>query len=462
MELNLLDLKTLDYDDADAIKTAATEMKNALDGLLDKKSEYDDFLKSTNKKGYSSENYKLPSSSTIRNHRSFLSCIEDGMSLELIQKRVKFKLSSIKKGFELTEETISKLRFRFGEHPEEYIKNNLNDKKWYVYFLYYPRNENSEATLGRAVISVEHNRLIQNVHLTNTEKSHANYDGNYEPYIPEHGIIVFSFNSASPSRKLHIKVYCDNKDQQIMLGHFLTYEESHIQSGTVMLVAPENPEEEMEPDIFSFLMPNKFDNVDDTILKFFTLKSENHFRTFRGVDSLETLKTELNKKSFVDDKNSWFLEKHPAEIFIATPVTGAGFSDDKPEKKLLSDVVEFINEKIPEGIKITSRIQGAGKDEKGNYHPVKTLDFLRTQRIFILLLDNVRKLGFSMIQLGFALAHSKKVVLVCKQENISERIYNGFDKNVLELVFYKGSITQDKQIICDRLVEIIKDNLNAS
>lgn len=382
------------------------------------------------------------SNRTLAARKAFLIATSKYGTLKEAKKVLSYNLSSLHQGFRDMQTTLDGMRTFLTYEPTSFSLNNLNGMRWYAYFLYYPQKANQEATLGRAVISVKHRAQKKIATLTNTALSkNVHYEGQYISFANlDNGIIVFNLNSDKEGRQLHIKVHCVDKKQQILIGNYLTYEDGHIQSGSILLENIPAKVKKPKPGAYSYkINPSGFLEINPTIRSFFSLKNDNYSRVFHDVQDLDSLQQTLDEHNPHGEKNTWFLEKNPPEIFIAAPLFASLLFGHQAYEDFLANVVSELQKSLHPHAKINFNDKEAGYDENGKLQPINNLYFLKTQRIFILLLGSSDILSFSMVQLGWALAYCKKVILVCDEKKISER-FQHFDQSVLEIIHYDADM----------------------
>ena len=388
--------------------------------------------------------------------RNIIKDVIEGMSLEEIRTKNKNPDLQIDDAMDEAEKRIN-LAYEFMDYKSEwYLKHNLDGLICYAYFLYYPSGRNHEALLGCANLSVGKNNIAEfkNTGLTGS----VNYQGPAQPYLDmDHGIIIFDLESDKHGRKLHIKAFCEEKEQQVMLAMFTTYEDNRVQSGTILLFNPNAKVdgdtktlkllEEMTRDIsgvpgcYNFLSKSdEFKKIPPVIRDFFRLRNNNYHRVFKEVDTLLKLEEKINAYEPHEHKNTWFLEKEKPEIFIASPILGSPNDNDSLFKTIVDDLNNEPN--FAERLYINYSDKDSGYNKDGGMEPIKNLEYLKSVRVFILFLEEMQQASFSLVQLGWALSYSKQVILVYKKDCISERIL-ALDKHILFPVEFTGKLTPE-------------------
>lgn len=323
-----------------------------------------------------------------------------------------------------------------GEDPIHRNNTNLSGSMWRVYFLNYRRRDlyqrgeqYKEPLLGIGIISIDNNidqSAKPSVSLKNTGiDSSADYIGKYTSFITiDNGILVFDMHvPTEPKRNLHIQLSCQDKNQEIMLGGYLSYEAGSIQLGKIIFHRMEDEDSELSPNCYSIYSNNElFKDINDTIIEYLTLRYKNYHKIESDIRTIKDLKDALHADMEFEERNSKFLEKPIPEIFIAAPITGSNGFDES----LLSTVRDDIQSEFGEDqVNVIFDKRGYNWLEYDDVPlPMQYLKSFKTKRFFILFLDDFEKFSFSFLQMGYALGFCKYIVLVHKKGVISDTVRN--------------------------------------
>jgi len=393
--------------------------------------------------------------SSIRNSYEFLAAACTSQTLDEIDSKVsrKSKIKDYQTELYKAEDRLD-AAIAFLEESSD-PENNLSDRSWFVYFLNYNGKSNSEPMLGRALLKIDVNDKIHFFN-TGTEGSvdyHAEVnEKGYKAFTQlQEGIIRFNLTSSKSGRELHFKVSCFDKDQEIMTGQFVSFINSRIVSGSLILhntnaeyydqftelkdqEGVSNREQNLKKflgvySIFESYDIGCFKSIPEAFIEYFRLKSYSHQILPRKIATYSGLQKFLDNYDSHMHKNTWFLEKEYPEIFLATPIYGStGYNES-----LMVQVVKDLEFDLPR-FRVFHNLRDSGRNEEDKLEPMKNLKLLRSTRVFILFIETIEVASFSLIQLGWAISFCKTVILVCKESNVSERLLS-FEEHVLSVVY---------------------------
>jgi|GEM_PF-6236923 len=339
---------------------------------------------------------------------------------------------------------------------EEKESNKLSGLQWNVYYLHFRANDLSkEPLLCRARILIDENDKVtfENIFPDGSK----NYHGDFTPDIDMGtGIITFNLEGEVKGSTSHIKVFCDQKTQPILLGQYNCFVKNRIMSGDVLFEFAKTKEDLKNVGSFSFIeRTESFQNKDDInpiIRDYFALSIQNYHQVFTNVDSLETLKAKMDNYDSFKNKQSLFLEKPTPEVMLAAPsfMSGGGSNED-----LYNAVIKTFEEYLPK-IKVTPE-KIFDKDD----HPLflDNLELLRTKRFFILIMPEINKLSFSHIQFAMAISLSKNVFIICRTQDVSKTIKELERLQLIKIFPIEYDFFEEWPKISKKVVEEIKYNL---
>ncbi len=349
--------------------------------------------------------------------------------------------------------------------------NSLVGTKWAVYFLYYKDEGQkfNDGLIGRAIIDIKHDGE-NGVVFTNTELDDVvDYEGCYTSHTElTNGIVIFDLeadSSVEKGRNIHIKVYCRNRNQELLIGQYTTYEKGCIQSGNIIFQNITDEIEKIKPGVFSWMFNNGrgYDttNIPIEFIKFLSIRAEsyNNAQRYQEIKSKEILGEYLKTKRQHDYlRFERFLERVRPKAFLASTTSFAKNSG----KDVLEKIEAFLNDKFKEKIYVSSKPHSLAKedivDQDGYYQPYRDIEKLKRTRFFVLLLDDVKELSYSYLQLGIAMTVCKVVVVIGKRENMSESILN-MRTGVINKIIIEGKLEEEMHIILPQLYRIMKKSL---
>ena len=308
---------------------------------------------------------------------------------------------------------------------------------WYLYFLHFV-----EDGRGRKKPKIARTNLFVypdgSVKLKNLKKdsNSRNYEGNWEQLD---GCKVYSFNLCQPSEKvkerhLHFKVKFPNGRKRILFGSYTTYDTDDVYSGSLLF---ERIDEKsvLNGDIKPPLAisydenPKEFKEFNKYVIEYLSLARDNHLFTDGPLGNFKELKRWMETENPFSLSERRFFDYPIPRLFIACPQTSLRADDDEHEKfvnKLASD----LKTQFKDVLEITIKQK---KDENGEMSSRENLKYLQRTKYFILILNDVDKATFSMVQLGWAMAHCKNILVFYKPETVSSRFIDtkrlGFSKH---------------------------------
>ncbi len=369
---------------------------------------------------------------------------------------------------------------------EEAKNEYLKDTQWAVFFSYYPNERTSkinEGLIGKAILSVNGlNNEDESVTFENTELDDVKtFTGKYISHMDIHGgYVLFDLDAAKNNpeigRHIHIKAYCHNRDQELLIGHYTTYEKSHIQSGRVLFINLETYKklkDGADSGVFSQRINSaKFNNdyIPKAVIKFLSVRTDNYKNdVFKGLDhkiqTVDALYKELHGKRQLDNSRfEKFIERIKPKLFLASAGTNKIFLDIFPEME------KQLDKHFKEKLYISYKVGKLGDedrfekiDEDGFLQPFRDIEKLKRTRFFILFIDDVEKLSYSFLQLGIALTVSKVVVVVGRKNSLSNTILNMreqvIQKVIVDDIKPDFDFSKDYEVVIERLIAIIKKNL---
>ncbi len=312
------------------------------------------------------------------------------------------------------------------EKASLYLKKPQFETVWYVYFLHIAVTEFDfshsapDPELGRAVLKLSSDReaKLENI----SDGISYDYEGIFE-YINQE---VFHFDlktDAKKSRRLHIKFYWQGVEQTIALGTYSTFENDRIVSGNLVLQSVEAGKKKL-PLLMSFKKNrNDFKNVHPAIKEYLCLRNLNYHRISKEVTSVSLLAKELKHLQINKPQNSIFLEPHDRPtVFIASPDTAD--SIDVIRGRILGSVLANLQKNFGDYYNIVHRNTNISPQYDKDLLPSDSLKLIKTARVFIVIISKSDKASFCWVQLGWAIAYAKRILVLYEEGGISDRIKN--------------------------------------
>ena len=377
------------------------------------------------------------------------------------------KLNAREKGFY---EKISVEGPKFIEVAKTFIaesgRDNFVDKKWFFYFLSVAERKSKHLKIARALLetSIGNVAELENV----VDGFSKDYSGTYEIIKGNRKVIYFDLKDdpVNTTRELHIKAVYMNPNDEIMLGTYTTYDEQFVYSGLIVLHQITNEkfsEDEMKPILCSYRLNSKaFIAIPEAIKQYLSLKKRNYRSVPRTVPSLDELQVYLDEYVPLKNKKNRFLELEIPRVYLATP-QGSSKQNGSSEKVGQPQNVDKLILEI-EGALKNEKVQLISKQTNSNMpasdlKSIDSLKLLKRTRFFILVITNVNKASYSLVQLGWALAHCKYIMLIYNDLYVSDRI-KSISTNVINKHIYKSlSSEKERREIANAIRTFVHDNM---
>lgn len=308
----------------------------------------------------------------------------------------------------------------FVEAVEAYIstpndEDPFHGKAWFVYFFYVGKRD-KEPQLGRGVLQGYDSKFVELENLPGS--NHRDYAGTYS--MIHNQVCFLDLETPSKDRKLHIKVYYSLPEKdEILLGSYITFENNEIVSGTILFERVTTEIEKPHPAVLSYKNnPKLFNAVHPSIKKFLLLKRYNHHKIPNTIHTYSDLQNFL----VIHDEN-WkrrFIEEAMPRIFIASPGLSINKESFGKNKKAIDYLIEKLhNDFASENLNISVH---NNQDNVQDLASPKTLVGLQKTKFFVLIYTKTTVGSYSLVQLGWALAHCKVVMIFYEEGSISEHV----------------------------------------
>ena len=344
--------------------------------------------------------------------------IEKLQELRLLAKREK-KLSG--KNEDKLNKHIRNIKFLEAKvadflHSKEKAAEVTLVKRLYLYFFYL-EHEPSEPKLGRAVVELFSNETAELLNVPDGIRK--NYNGKY--HLSESRVLTLELNAAVQNRQLHLKAYCsDLNEDGIFLGAYLTYENNHIEQGTVAMT-PILTTPSFEPQILSFTQNREaFEDVPDTIRAYLSVKKYS-YQTIPNYIHSQDLLDRYIKENAKEKPELRFIETLRPKVYLSFPN-----SSIKDEVFLTNEArMKALKQKLDETFSNKCDIEYVNKKYdslRQRITPPPSFEILKKARFFVLVYTATDKGSLCLVQLGWAMANCKKVMLFHEEGAISGNI----------------------------------------
>lgn len=330
------------------------------------------------------------------------------------------------KNLESFEEKVKELELAildFIEYRRKTI-NNFYNTRWYLYSFYSRPSRNVMAALSRVVLSID---TFGKVYVKNHD-GNRDYEGTFQ--LVKNRLLFFDLQHIRKSEsRVHMKIVSSESPKEISLGGFISYEDESIHSGTCIIehkgVYKDEPS--LLPQLFSTQGKDFFSEVPYPIRRYLSLKSQNHLKIPNDNFTINDLEDFMRNTQ--QNKKGLFFDYDNPEVFISSPTDSISPGNHKENSKTISSIINSVKKKlVSSDIHITFKYPGQENEEDVNEEGgidriqeyrkriIKVMDDLKRTRFFILIY-NEKAISRSLIELGWALAYCKAVLVLYKNDS---------------------------------------------
>lgn len=278
---------------------------------------------------------------------------------------------------------------------------------WNVYFFY---NISATPKIGKSCIILinKTNAELQNV----PDEVSEQYSGIYRK---EAGILCFDFVALNSKKSLHIKTYLIKNNDEILLGSYVTTDVGRIIHGSIVLMSTESPQQSAliskENDEELKLLPN-------AIINYLSVKWRNYHKVPYPYNTLSGLEEFVRKY-----QEKWarrFIEREKTDVYFAIPGMAISNEDGSKYRVILKKILEDLKNSYELTHAFNFMISRDKRKDSPSAKP--NLGVVSNSSIFFLIYMHGTKASFSLVQLGWAMAHCKLVVVFYEENSLSKTI----------------------------------------
>ncbi|MBK9929599.1 MAG: hypothetical protein IPP04_06970 [Saprospiraceae bacterium] len=308
---------------------------------------------------------------------------------------------------------INKLK-KLEDHIEEFsneihsqtVVNSFN-RYWNLYFFH---TLNEMPKIGKASLEL-HNQNKQAFIKNVPDRISENYAGIYST---EGKIICLDLKSEGNAKSLYIKAHYFSKCDNIMLGAYITTDDGKIVNGSIIFQSILEPQ---EPKLVSSNNLSELEEVPLAIRKYLSVKWRNYHKILNKVFDTNDLSKHVN--AYKENWNDRFVDISKPMVYFGTPslsIDQASYISFQLQLKslevyLANSYHNFEFKSVP-----------AYEMKLEKLKSVPDFSVLSHAHIFILLITRHQKGSFSLVQLGWALAHCKNIIVFYEEGSISKTI----------------------------------------
>ncbi len=349
------------------------------------------------------------------------------MSVREVEAKVK-KLEALVGEYEGVQKSASSARDKnpwVNKTPDPaVISALLGDMKWELYFFTTAIPQNKFAKLAKNVLYIDH---------TGTPVLTKYFLGEVKDYKGSIAAItdnIFEFDFYSKEDlnfSLHMKVYL-NRRTEICLGVYSVTMQSYIYAGSVVLYKIESSENPQPHALSIYKHLQEMNKVPSAIKEFLYRREMSYIKIPESIISLSTLQDKIDDFKKKSDRETLFFEPSGVHIFISTPTFS--LPDDGSEYferynriqqmlKKTEDTFSFLVETGTLELDYPGSKRHTNNNPKRDYNDI--LESIKRSSIFVLILQE-QVTSFCLVELGLALAFSKKIIVYGKKENLPKRL----------------------------------------
>ncbi len=318
------------------------------------------------------------------------------------------------------------------------LKETTQEYDWeFLLYHHFIENESTVRAHGgivRAILKL--NTKTKEAFIKNINQHAArDYKGSFvragDTVVAFHFFGVAQEHEEAKKFELHIKTHqrMDKNNDELILGAYVSYENlTTIRTGTIVLL----PISGVAP-APKFLCPfhnrREFLDVPLEIRRYLSKKELNLHKLPKDKFTLTDLKTWLDHKDNDRVSRSPFFSAEELTIFISMPVTGietARHKGSKSKFESLRDLVFSIIED-PRWQEYKGALKfvfpaSIGKKSSDSHIFRENLKIIKRSALFILIYTEPGLTSFSLVEFGYALAHSQRILLFCKRGSVPDQL----------------------------------------
>jgi len=309
----------------------------------------------------------------------------------------------------------------FQEKVEEFVKvrmvHNRNARKFEIYtYQELRRKKEPFIHVGLLEIKEEANAW----YYCAQELPVRSYSGDF--ILTKDDIGVFNLSSVGNLEvNVQMQVYFrDQSAAELFLGSYLTYENGRIVRGTLVLV-PVDESVDLEPYVARFdkKVPSLTD-IEPTILEYLSIRKFSYRRVPDQIYTKAQLREFLNGE-FHESPGKRFIESIRPEIIIASPNSSISSESFEKNQSIIDTFKKSIETTFPGKLNVYIRNEQMPEFYKEATAP-PSIKHIQKTRMFFLIYTPADKASFSLVQLGWAMAHCKQIVVIYQKGSLSSNI----------------------------------------
>ena len=350
------------------------------------------------------------------------------------------------------------------EDSEQSVSPKHLAHTWLLYYLHLTDRDYTPK-IARLILEVYSDKSVR---LTNLNEAQSENYGGVCRKLKSSEVWHFSLrDKQEPNnrRELDFKVEYPNKDYHILFGAYTTLQQKRIYAGSLVLERL-TPKVERRIGVVEPLKISYKDTLDEStfnsqvprsIQEFLSIKRKNYYKVPEPFWGIQQLEKYVHNYKFDKEREGRFFDPKKPKLFLAYPQTAIQDIDLNTLNGLslkVESAIDILERELPQ-IKISHVTKT--NDSKEDEDSFKNLQELMTTRYFVLILGDINKATFAMVQLGWALSYSKHIMVFYKHGNISSRVGALEELNV-NLVPYNNLSDDLNEIIIPKILKFVRKN----
>lgn len=187
--------------------------------------------------------------------------------------------------------------------------------------------------------------------------------------------------------------------------------------------------------------------MDSNVRRYLSVRSRNFLSVPNSIHTLKSLGEHIDIVSSPGRYSRFFQVDRKPKVFVSS---NTWFR--KQHTEFLNDAYAFIHREV--GEKNVQEVREEGK--QSGFNSDRALKYISESDLFVLFYSKVDRASFSLIELGWALAHTKKCLIICEKDALDYRVLNN-DKIDIVII---GNAGQSESDNLNRVQELLLDMIS--
>ena len=327
-------------------------------------------------------------------------------------------------------------------------------KQWNVYF--HSKSPHKSPAIGHAILEVNENSQNATIYNTNSD-GRENFSGRVE--VSDNNIKNFILKSDADGEYLFIKKYRAKHtlSDKVALGCYTTYENNNLVVG-VLVFSTIDPDDSPDDQVkLGRVLVNNcacvdkqnctcpWYSLDQNIRRYLSVRSRNFLPIPSSLHTIKSLSDHLDIVSSPGRYSRFFQVGRKPRVFVSS---NTAFRNGNAA--FLEEALRFM--KVNIGDDYVFEIREEGKRE--GFNSSRALKQIAESDLFVLFYSKVDRASFSLIELGWALAHTKKCLVVCERNAMDFRVLNNGKIEVV-IIGETGSDAEDLNRVEELTLDLV-------